>query len=218
MICTVKPGNTVKETQELQLMRENIWHDAENNTITVSYPVIGDIVLLKYSNELSKPAYRYGKVIKVIEDDNGPVRDAVVATRSRRRKEKPGQYAPGPMDHQLVAVQRLVLLLPKEQQDQLPAEEPGLHVCEETLQVPDHHEDLATAPPLPPVLQLLPLNVPQTRLWMRLSPWTPRSPPSTTSSPRPTVSKSTWRSSSTAWIVHCCSPISGNQISVTVIS
>ena len=98
----------------------------------------------------SKPAHRYGKVIEVIEDDNGLVRDAVVATRSRRRKEKPGQYAPGPMDHQLVAVQPLVLLLPKEQQDQLPAEEPGLHVCEETLQVPDHHEDLATAPPPPP--------------------------------------------------------------------
>ena len=76
--------------------------------------------------------------------------DRKVATRSRRRKEKPGQYIPGPMDHQLVAVQRLVLLLPKEQQDQLPAEEPGLHVCEETLQVPDHHEDLATARPPPP--------------------------------------------------------------------
>ena len=168
--------------------------------------------------KLSKPAHRYGKVIEVIEDDNGLVRDAVVATRSRRRKEKPGQYVPGPVDHQLVAVQRLVLLLPKEQQDQLPAEEPGLHVCEETLQVPDHHEDLATVPPLPPVLQLLPLNVPQTRLWMRLSPWTRRSSPSTASSPRPSVSKSTWRSSSTAWTAHCSSPTYGNQISVKVIS
>ena len=39
MLCTVRPGYTVRETQELQLMRQNIWHNADNNTVTVSYPV-----------------------------------------------------------------------------------------------------------------------------------------------------------------------------------
>ena len=112
----------------------------------------GDIVLLKYSSKLSKPSYRYGKVLQAFKDENGLVRDAMVATRSRRRKEKSGEYKAGPMDHQLVPVQRLVLLLPKEEYDSLPTETPGLHLCEEDLivsgaQLPSSPPPSPTAPP-----------------------------------------------------------------------
>ena len=71
----------------------------------------------------------------------------MVATRSRRRKEKPGQYIPGPMDHQLVPVRRLVLLMSKTEYDTLPGESHGLHLCEEALIVPG---DLATPTSPPP--------------------------------------------------------------------
>ena len=98
--------------------------------------VIGDVVLLKYSNKFSKPSYRYGRVIKTLEDDNKLVRDVVVATRTRRHKEKPDQYVPAPMDHQLVPVQRVVLLLPAEDRDSLQDEPRDLHICEESLNVP----------------------------------------------------------------------------------
>ena len=116
------------------------WRDKEKNM------QVGDIVLLQYASKLSKPSYRYGKVIKTVKDEKGLVRDVVVATRSRRRKEKPGQYIPGPMDHQLVPVRRLVLLLPKEEYDNLPGEALGLHLCEEALVVPDGQ----LLPPPPP--------------------------------------------------------------------
>ena len=112
----------------------------------------GDIVLLKYSAKLSKPSYRYGKVLQAFKDENGLVRDAMVATRSRRIREKPGEYKPGPMDHQLVPVQRLVLLLPKEEYDNLPTETPGLHLCEEELIVSGSllHSSPPPSPTAPP--------------------------------------------------------------------
>ena len=121
------------------------WREKEKNL------QVGDIVLLQYSSKFSKPSYRYGKVIKTITDEKGLVRDVMVATRSRRRKEQPGQYIPGPMDHQLVPVRRLVLLLPKEEYDNLPGEAPGLHLCEEALVVPGDHL-LSPPPPASPTV------------------------------------------------------------------
>ena len=119
------------------------WRDKEKNL------QVGDIVLLQYNSKLTKPSYRYGKVIKTIKDEKGLVRDVMVATRSRRRKEKPGQYIPAPMDHQLVPVRRLVLLLPKEEYDNLPGESLGLHHCEEALVVPGDQQLLPPPPASP---------------------------------------------------------------------
>ena len=111
-------------------------------------PRVSDIVLLKYSQKYSKPGYRYDKVIKTMEDEASLVRDVVVATRSRRIKEKPDEYKPGPMDHQLVSIQRTVLLLPAKDLASLP-EPRELHLCEESTEVPGLGP--GDAPPRPPV-------------------------------------------------------------------
>ena len=52
------------------------------------------------------------------------------------------------MDHQLVPVQRTVLLLPAEDRAGLP-EPRGLHMCEESLDVPEVREGDAPLPPSP---------------------------------------------------------------------
>ena len=111
-------------------------------------PKVDDIVLLKYSNKFSKPGFRYGVVIETMEDQDNLVRDVIVATRRRRPREKPEEYLPGPMDHQLVPVQRTVLLLPAEDRAGLP-EPRGLHMCEESLDVPEVREGDAPLPPSP---------------------------------------------------------------------
>ena len=111
-------------------------------------PRVGDIVLLKYDQKFSKPGYRYGKVVKTMEDEASLVRDVVVATRSRRIKEKEDEYKPAPMDHQLVPIQRTVLLLPAEDLASLP-EPRELHLCEESTEVPGLGP--GDAPPRPPV-------------------------------------------------------------------
>ena len=97
---------------------------------------VGDIVLLKYSQKLAKPGYRYGRVVEVSPDQHGVVRTVEVATRSRRFKESPREYSPVPLDRQRVPVQRLVLLLPAEDQAGLPPASEEVHICDEELRVP----------------------------------------------------------------------------------
>ena len=99
--------------------------------------VVGDIVLLRYVSKVAAPTFRYGKVLAVHPDNHGVVRDVTVGTRSRRgRKETPRSYHSRPLDQQRVPVQRLVMLLPLEEQSQLPPADPDLHICEEELRVP----------------------------------------------------------------------------------
>ena len=62
-------------------------------------------------------------------------------------KETQG-ISPWSLDHQLVPVQRTVLLLPAEDRASLP-EPRGLHMCEESLDVPEVREGDAPLPPSP---------------------------------------------------------------------
>ena len=73
-------------------------------------------MLVKYSQKFSQPFYHDGKVIKTLENEKNLVKDVVVATRNRRHKEKE--------DHQVVPVQRSVLLLPAEDRDS-PLDQPS---------------------------------------------------------------------------------------------
>ena len=109
-------------------------------------PKVDDIVLLKYSSKFSRPGFRYGVVIETMEDQDNLVRDVIVATRKKKPREKAEEYLPGPMDHQLVPVQRTVLLLPAEDRAGLP-EPRDLHICEERLEIPEVSEGDAPLPP-----------------------------------------------------------------------
>ena len=93
--------------------------------------------MLRYISKVAAPTFRYGKVLAVHPDNHGAVRDVTVGTRSRRgRKETSHSYYSRPLDQQRVPVQRLVMLLPLEEQSQLPPADPDLHICEEELRVP----------------------------------------------------------------------------------
>ena len=98
----------------------------------------GDIVLLQYLNKVSTPSYRYGRVIEAHPDRHGVVRNATVGTKSRKGGDKPRK-----LELQMVPVQRLVMLLPVEEQENLEPADPHLHICEEDFRVPS--KDL-TAP------------------------------------------------------------------------
>ena len=106
----------------------------------------GDIVLLKYENKVSAPVYRYGKVLKAHPDDHGVVRTVTVGTRPRRAREPPRDYIPRKLDEQIVPIQRLVLLLPAEQLEDLPEASEDVHVCEEELRVPQVFRPAAQSP------------------------------------------------------------------------
>ena len=110
----------------------------------------GDIVLLQYVSKVAKPVYRYGRVLSVQPDRHGVVRSVTVGTRSRRGKEEKGEeYKPRKLDRQLVPVQRLVMLLPVEEQDKLPPASESLHICEEAFRVPAAGQELPATSPSP---------------------------------------------------------------------
>ena len=79
---------------------------------------IGDIVLLKYDSKVSKGRYRLARVTQVHPDSVGRVRTVTVGMRPRQAKEKPLPYKPKITEFE-VGVQRLVVILPIEEQDQV---------------------------------------------------------------------------------------------------
>ena len=108
---------------------------------------VGDIVLLQYVSKVAAPTYRYGRVLSVEPDSHGVVRSVTVGTRSRRGKEeKSGDYQPRHLDRQLVPVQRLVMLLPVEEQAKLPPADENLHICEEAFRIPAAGQELPVQP------------------------------------------------------------------------
>ena len=78
---------------------------------------IGDIVLLKSEKKLGKDLFRLGRVSRVLEDEEGIVRTVEVGMRSRkaRAKEAPEQNKAG-LDFIITAIQKLVVILPVEEQ------------------------------------------------------------------------------------------------------
>ena len=99
-------------------------------------PKVDDVVLLQYSSKVSAPTFRYGRVKEVHPDHHGVVRNVTVATKNRRVKEKPRQLVSTKLDLQLVPIQRLVMLLPVEEQSVLPPASEALHICEDDFRIP----------------------------------------------------------------------------------
>ena len=99
---------------------------------------MGDIALLRYVSKCSPPTFRYRKIHAVFPDANDVVRDVTVGTRPRRGRQKSDvrTYQLRSLDEQRVPVQRLSMLLPIEEQAELPPASDELHICEEDLRVP----------------------------------------------------------------------------------
>ena len=74
---------------------------------------VGDIVLIKYEQQLNKDRYRLGKVQQVLLDEHQRVRTVVGVTRDRRKaiRERREVCRAGLVEMTL-PVQRLVVILP----------------------------------------------------------------------------------------------------------
>ena len=73
----------------------------------------GDVVTMEYPGHF-KDDYRLAKVEQVFPDKKGLVRTVEVSFRKRDKREKPDSYWKKPLTKELVAVQRLSLLVPAE--------------------------------------------------------------------------------------------------------
>ena len=69
--------------------------------------------------------YRLAKIIETFPDEKGLVRTVRVAYRKRDKREKLLPYKAKPLTEELVAVQRLSVLLPVSEQTSSPSFSPG---------------------------------------------------------------------------------------------
>ena len=110
----------------------------------------GDIVIVRYTSKVTKPEFRLGQIKETFADSKGLVRDVIVITRSRRGKpEDLLEYKTRKFDEQKLPVQRLAVLLPVEERDNLPAPDDTLHLCEEDMRMPDLAEVYSRVNPSP---------------------------------------------------------------------
>ena len=77
---------------------------------------VGDVVMIEYPNVI-KDDYRVGKVVKVHPDSSKLVRTVTVAYRKRDAREDSLVYKSKPLTEEKMAVQRLSLLVPVEEQN-----------------------------------------------------------------------------------------------------
>ena len=77
---------------------------------------VGDVVMIEYPNVI-KDDYRVGKVVKVHPDSSKLVRTVTVAYRKRDAREDSMVYKSKPLTEEKMAVQRLSLLVPVEEQN-----------------------------------------------------------------------------------------------------
>ena len=84
----------------------------------------GDVVLLQYESKVSKGRYRLARIVKVHPDKSGLVRTVTIQLRPRHAKEKATPYKARKMTEFPVAVQRLVVIVPREEQpgDEFPGD------------------------------------------------------------------------------------------------
>ena len=75
----------------------------------------GDIVFMYYPSSI-KDDYRLAKVVETFPDKKGLVRSVRVCYRKRNKREKVTVYKAKPLTEEIVAVQRLSLLLPASEQ------------------------------------------------------------------------------------------------------
>ena len=76
---------------------------------------VGDIVLLRTEKHFGKGNYRLARVLKLVPDTDSQVRTVVIGTRDRRGRERADSCKKGLVES-IMAVQRLVTLLPVEEQ------------------------------------------------------------------------------------------------------
>ena len=79
---------------------------------------VGDIVFMYYPSSI-KDDYRLAKVLETFPDQKGLVRSVRVGYRRRDRRETGQEYKSKPLTEEIVAVQRLSVLLPKSEQNSL---------------------------------------------------------------------------------------------------
>ena len=77
----------------------------------------GDVVLIIYPGKISKGDYRLARVIAAAKDENDHVRTVTVALRPRNMAEKSLPYKIKQLTRMTLAVQRLVVILPVEEQE-----------------------------------------------------------------------------------------------------
>ena len=92
-------------------------------------PQIDDVVLVHYARKVGKGDYRLARVHQVHPDEHGTVRTVTVAMRPRDIREKVSKDPPylqpkGPL-YLPLGVQRICVILPKEEQDQKPNQDPN---------------------------------------------------------------------------------------------
>ena len=98
---------------------------------------VGDIVLVRYESKLVKPTFRLGRITEIFPDEHGKVRDVTVDTVPKARVNSNPIYKPGKLDHQKLPVQRLAVLLPADEVGNLPPADDTVHVCSDTIRIPD---------------------------------------------------------------------------------
>ena len=76
---------------------------------------VGDVVFMYYPSSI-KDDYRLARVIETCPDKKGLVRSVKVCYRKRDKREKVSEYRAKPLTEEIVAVQRLSLLLPASDQ------------------------------------------------------------------------------------------------------
>ena len=76
---------------------------------------VNDIVFMYYPSSI-KDDYRLARVVETFPDMKGLVRSVRVCYRKRNKREKVTEYKAKPMTEEIVAVQRLSLLLPASEQ------------------------------------------------------------------------------------------------------
>ena len=76
---------------------------------------VGDVVMIMYPNQM-KDDYRVGKIVAVHPDSSKLVRTVTVAYRRRDAREDRNTYKSKPLTEERMAVQRLSLLVPSEEQ------------------------------------------------------------------------------------------------------
>ena len=114
---------------KMELVVEAWWRNWINRAFQLLFPrrkwtqafrnhEVDDIVLLKYDSKMSKHRYRLARIEEVYPDHHGRVRTVKIAVRDLRGAQtEPHSRCNTRKDTMLVGVQRLVTLLPREEQE-----------------------------------------------------------------------------------------------------
>ena len=86
------------------------WHTQHRNM------AVGDIVMLRYDGKVSKDKYRLARVQEIHPDSKGVVRTVTIGLRPRHAKEGALPYRHKPLTEFVVGIQRLIVILPQEEQ------------------------------------------------------------------------------------------------------